>query len=136
MGKRVPAAFGLVAPLDGVLASGLSAAPTSAGAVTSSTAERTRSSEEARLRALYRQAVAEGGRHVVFTGGDRSRQDDHLKNAFEKKPRPLDRCKAPLRAPRAEPLLATGCPPRPGSRRTPRREAISPNITLHPRKHA
>lgn len=40
------------------------------------------------------------------------------------------------RAPKAEPLLDTGCPPRPGSRRTPRREAISPTITLHPRKHA
>ncbi|MFI1707718.1 hypothetical protein [Streptomyces griseoruber] len=36
---------------------------------------------------------------------------------------------------RAEPLLDTGCPPRPGSRRTPRRESTSPTITLHPRKH-
>ena len=52
MGKRVLAAFGAVAPTGGVLASGLSAAPTSADAVTSSTAERTGSSEEARLREL------------------------------------------------------------------------------------
>lgn len=52
MGKRVLAAFGVVAPMGGVLASGLSAAPTSADAATSSTAERTGSSEEARLRAL------------------------------------------------------------------------------------
>jgi len=108
MGKRVLAAFGVVAPVDRVLASGLSAAPTSADAATSSTAERTGSSESAQLRALYRQAVAEGGRLVVFTGGDRSGQD----------------------------VLDPGRPPRPGSRRTPRREAISPTITLHPRKHA
>ncbi|MFJ9909875.1 hypothetical protein ACIRVK_45095 [Streptomyces sp. NPDC101152] len=162
MGKRVLAAFGVVAPMDGVLASGLSAAPTSADAATSSTAERTGSSEEAQLRALYPQAVAEGGRLVVFTGGDRSGRGDYLKNAFERRSRAaLDRYKARLglyigdvhganspdptssastrstgRAPKAEPLLDTGCPPRPGSRRTPRREAISPTITLHPRKHA
>ncbi|MEU9247804.1 hypothetical protein [Streptomyces sp. NPDC048385] len=84
MGKRVLAAFGVVAPMGGVLASGLSAAPTSADAATSSTAERTGSSEEAQLRALYRQAVAEGGRLVVFTGGDRSGQDDYVKNASAK----------------------------------------------------
>ena len=79
MGKRVLAAFGVVAPMGGVLASGLSAAPTSTDAAISSTAERTGSSEEAQLRALYRQAVAEGGRLVVFSGGDRSGQDDYLK---------------------------------------------------------
>lgn len=62
MGKRVLAAFGVLAPRDGVLASGLSVAPTSADAATSSTAERTGSSEEAQPRAPYRQAVAEGGR--------------------------------------------------------------------------
>ncbi|MFI7409636.1 hypothetical protein ACIBU0_13325 [Streptomyces sp. NPDC049627] len=85
MGKRVLAAFGVVAPMDGVLASGLSAAPTSADAATSSsTAERTGSSKEAQLWAPYRQAVAEGGRLVVLTGGDRSGQDDYLKNAFAK----------------------------------------------------
>ncbi|GHE05976.1 hypothetical protein [Streptomyces alanosinicus] len=84
MGKRVLAAFGVVAPMGGVLASGLSAAPTSADAAISSTVERTGSSEEAQLQALYRQAVAEGGRLVVFTGGARSGQDDYLKNAFAK----------------------------------------------------
>ncbi|GGR75211.1 hypothetical protein GCM10010269_13020 [Streptomyces humidus] len=52
MGKRVLAAFGVVAPMEGVLVSGLSAAPASADAVTSSTAERTGSSEEARSRVL------------------------------------------------------------------------------------
>ena len=84
MGKRVLAAFGVVAPMGGVLASGLSAAPTSADAATFSTAERTGSSEQAQLRALHRQAVTEGGRLVVTTGGDRSGQDDYLKNAFAK----------------------------------------------------
>jgi hypothetical protein len=118
MGERVLAAFGVVAPMDGVLASGLSAAPTSADAATSFTAERTGSSEEAQLRALYRQAVAQGGPLVVFTGGVSSAST-----------------RSTSRAPEAEPLLDTGCPPRPGSRRTPRREAISPTITLHPRKH-
>jgi hypothetical protein len=62
MGKRVLAAFGVLAPRNGVLASGLSAAPTSADAATSFTAERTGSSEDAQPRAPYRQAVAEGGR--------------------------------------------------------------------------
>ena len=52
MGKSVLAAFGVVAPMGGALASGLSAAPTSADAAASSTAERTGSSEEARLREL------------------------------------------------------------------------------------
>ncbi len=47
MGKRVLAAFGVVAAMDGVLASVLSAASTSADAATSSTAERTGSNEEA-----------------------------------------------------------------------------------------
>ncbi|WP_030319634.1 hypothetical protein [Streptomyces sp. NRRL B-3229] len=131
MGKRVLAAFGVVAPIGGALASGLSTAPTSADAATSSPAERTGSSGEAQLRALYRQAVTEGGR-LVLTGGDRSGQDDSLKNALEQRPR----CPRTSRAPKAEPLLDPGCPPRPGSRRTPCREAISPTITLHPRKHA
>jgi hypothetical protein len=72
MGKRVLAAFGVASAMDSVLAPGLSAAPTSADAVTSSIAQRTASSEEAQLRASYRQAVAAGGRLVVFTGGDRS----------------------------------------------------------------
>ncbi|MEV5959828.1 hypothetical protein AB0M11_39860 [Streptomyces sp. NPDC051987] len=40
------------------------------------------------------------------------------------------------RAPKAEPPIDTGRPLRPGSRRPPRHEAISPTITLHPRKHA
>jgi hypothetical protein len=38
MGKRVLAAFGVAAAMDGVLAAGLSAAPTSADAATSSPA--------------------------------------------------------------------------------------------------
>ncbi|WP_333738902.1 hypothetical protein [Streptomyces sp. IBSBF 2806] len=118
MGKRVLAAFGVIAPTDGVLASGLSAAPTSADAATSSTAERTGSSEEAQLWALYRQAVAEGGRLVVLTGGDRSGQDDHLKNAFEKKPR----CPRPLQG-----------PPQPLHRRCSRPQLVGPHVlSLHP----
>lgn len=285
MGKRVLAAFGVVAPMGGVLASGLSAAPTSADAVTSSTAERTGSSEEARLRelsttwcaaacryctpvgwkAVHPQIKALTGtyrfdylkkplaQHPRFVRGTRDSADpvgtgDHVadfgsgdsasglptltlprkspwvawpqtgvppqersvparrqpylsrllskdmqehaigtwsartgvappagrKGIFDHAPMnppglgpfmsngaALDRCKARLslyigdvhganssdptssastrstnRAPKAEPLLDTGCPPRPGSRRTPRREAISPIITLHPRKHA
>ncbi|MEU0029532.1 hypothetical protein [Streptomyces sp. NPDC006335] len=84
MRKCVLAAFGTEAPTAGLLASGLSVAPTSADAATSSTAERTGSTEEAQLWARYRQAVAEGGRLGVYTGGDRSGQDDYLKNAFAK----------------------------------------------------
>ncbi|MEV6940806.1 hypothetical protein AB0N07_02070 [Streptomyces sp. NPDC051172] len=49
MGKRVLAAFNVVAPMDGVRASGLSAAPTSADAAASTTAERTASNEEAQF---------------------------------------------------------------------------------------
>ncbi|MER7928801.1 hypothetical protein ABTY96_37675 [Streptomyces sp. NPDC096057] len=107
MGKRVLAAFGVVAPMDGVLASGLSAAPTSKDGAPS-TAERTCSSEEARLRAPYRQAAAEGGRHVVFACGGRSGQDDYLKSAFEKKPR----CPRPLQGP-PQPLDRRCTPPQP-----------------------
>ncbi|MEU0947878.1 hypothetical protein ABZ379_35020 [Streptomyces canus] len=301
MGKRVLAAFGVVAPMDCVLASGLSAAPTAEDTATSSTAERTGSNEEAQLRAPYRQAA---GHHVVAhlqTLDDFPRwkkegslenctpvgwktvhpqikeltdtyRFDYLKKPLAQHPRfvrgtrdsadlvgtgdrvadygsgdsssglstltlprkspwmawpqtgvppqersvpgrrqavpetaavqgragarnrartdvappagrngifdhatmnplglgqfmsdraALDRYEARLRlstgdvhganssdptssaatrstsrAPKAEPLLGAGCPPRPGSRRTPRREAISPTITLHPRKHA
>ena len=275
MGKRVLAAFGVVASMGGVLASGLSAAPTSADAATSSTAERTGSSEEAPLRALsttwcsaacryctpvgwktvHPQIKALTGtyrfdylkkplaQHPRFVRGTRDSADpagtgDHVADfgsgdsasglptltlsrkspwvawpqtgvppqersrllskdvqehaigawsaragvappagrkgifdhatmnppglgQFMSDGAALDRCKARLslyigdvhgahssdptssastrstsRAPKAEPLLDTGCPPRPGSRRTPRREAISPTITLHPRKHA
>ncbi|MDW8807080.1 hypothetical protein P1P68_20390 [Streptomyces scabiei] len=285
MGKRVLAAFGVAAPMGGVLASGPSAAPTSADAATSSTAERTGSSEEAQLRALpttwcsaacryctpvswktvHPQIKALTGtyrfdylkkplaQHLRFVQGTRESADpvgtgDHvadfssgdsasglptltlprkspwgpgrrpaspLKNApcqpavkpylsrllskdvqehaigawsartgvappagrqgifghattnppvlgqFMSDGAALDRCRARLslyngdvhgadspdptssasirstsRAPKAEPLLDTGCPLRPGSRRSPRREAISPTITRHPRKHA
>jgi hypothetical protein len=121
MGKRVLAAFGVAAPLDGVLASGLSAAPASAAAATSSTAEPTGSSEETRLRAPYRQAVAEGGRPAVLTGGDRSGQEDCLKNAFEKK------------FPKTKADTAAGDF---GKNRDARGEANSPTTTPHPRKHA
>lgn len=99
MGKRVLAAFGVVAPMDGVLASGLSAALTSAESATSSTAGRTKV-------------------HIVV---DDSKNHD---------------ARVDHQGPKAQLLLDTGCPPRPGSRRTPRREAISPTITLHPRNHA
>ncbi|MEU9398037.1 hypothetical protein AB0D86_49745 [Streptomyces sp. NPDC048324] len=165
------AAFGVAPAMDGVVAACLSAAPASADSA-SSTAEWTGSSEKARLRTLRQQSVAEGGRHAVFTGGDKSGEDDYLKHAFAKKfPLGLgqfmsdraapDRYNARLslhigdvhgadssdptssastrstcRAPKAAPLLDTGCLPRPGSRRTARREAISPTTTLHPRKHA
>jgi hypothetical protein len=60
--------------------------------------------------------------------------DVHGANSFD--PTSSASTRSTSRAPKAEPLLDTGCPPRPGSRRTPRREAISPTITLHPRKHA
>jgi hypothetical protein len=52
MGKRVLAAFGVAAPMGGVLASALSTAPTPADTATPSTAKRTGPSEKARLRAL------------------------------------------------------------------------------------
>ncbi|MEW2114430.1 hypothetical protein AB0945_04420 [Streptomyces sp. NPDC005474] len=158
MGKRVLAAFGVVAPMDGVLASGLSAAPTSADAATSSTAERTGSSEEAQLRVLYRRRPAR--RKGIFDHAtvnplglgqfmsERAALDRYkararlsLYNGDVHSPNPSDptssaSTRSTNRAPKAEPLPDTGCPPRPGSRRTPRREAISPTITLHPRKHA
>ncbi|MGC0341203.1 hypothetical protein [Streptomyces sp. SLBN-8D4] len=284
MGKRVLAAFGVVAPMGGVLASGLSA-PASADAAASSTAERTGSSEEARLRALSttwcsaacryctpvgwktvhpqikaltgtcrfdypkeplaqhsrfvrgtrdsadpagtgghvadfgsgdsasglptltlprkspwaalpqtgvppqersvparRQAVPEpaalqgragarnrrlgartgvappAGRKGIFGHAtmnpsgvgrfmsDRAALDRHtarlglrtgdVHGADSSGPTSSASTRSTSRAPRAEPLLDTGCPPRLRSRRTPCREAISPTITLHPRKHA
>ncbi|MFE7861359.1 hypothetical protein [Streptomyces sp. NPDC057403] len=41
-------------------------------------------SEKAQLWMPYQQAVAEDGRHAVFTGGDKSGQDDYLKHACPK----------------------------------------------------
>ncbi|MFH9551140.1 hypothetical protein [Streptomyces sp. NPDC017435] len=201
MGKRVLAAFGVVAPMNVVLASGLSAAPTSAIAATSSTAERTgrglstltlrrkspwgawpqtgvpqERSVPGRRQAVPEPAALQGragarNRHLERPHGRRPARRkggfDHTAmnplglGQFMSDRGALDRYKARLslyvgevhgpnpadptssastrstsRAPKAEPLLDTGCPPRPGSRRTPRREAISPTVTLHPRKHA
>lgn len=42
-------------------------------------------SEEAQLQKLYQEAVAEGGRLVVYAGGDKPGQADYLKDAFVKK---------------------------------------------------
>ncbi|MEU7501751.1 extracellular solute-binding protein [Streptomyces griseofuscus] len=42
-------------------------------------------SEEAQLQKLYRDAVAEGGKLVVYAGGDKPGQADYLKTAFAKK---------------------------------------------------
>ncbi|MDX2682161.1 ABC transporter substrate-binding protein [Streptomyces soliscabiei] len=42
-------------------------------------------SEEAQLQKLYAKAVAEGGRLVVYAGGDKPGQADYLKEAFVKK---------------------------------------------------
>ncbi|KND30207.1 ABC transporter substrate-binding protein [Streptomyces acidiscabies] len=42
-------------------------------------------SEDAQLQKLYAQAVAEGGRLVVYAGGDKPGQADYLKDAFVKK---------------------------------------------------
>ncbi|QNP74276.1 extracellular solute-binding protein [Streptomyces roseirectus] len=44
-----------------------------------------RPGEDAQLQKLYRQAVAEGGRLVVYAGGDKPGQADYLKDAFVKK---------------------------------------------------
>ncbi|MFI9723518.1 ABC transporter substrate-binding protein [Streptomyces sp. NPDC052396] len=41
-------------------------------------------SEDAQLQKLYKEAVAEGGRLVVYAGGDKPGQADYLKNAFVK----------------------------------------------------
>lgn len=41
--------------------------------------------EEAQLQKLYKDAVAEGGRLVVYAGGDKPGQADYLKDAFVKK---------------------------------------------------
>ncbi|MFF4407433.1 ABC transporter substrate-binding protein [Streptomyces sp. NPDC001404] len=40
--------------------------------------------EDAQLQKLYKDAVAEGGRLVVYAGGDKPGQADYLKNAFVK----------------------------------------------------
>ncbi|MGC9537272.1 ABC transporter substrate-binding protein [Streptomyces sp. UG1] len=56
-----------------------------AAAVPSSHPTQTGSSEEAQLQALYQQAVTEGGRLVVYAGGDKPGQADYLKKAFEEK---------------------------------------------------
>ncbi|MFM9593043.1 hypothetical protein ACKI1J_13110 [Streptomyces scabiei] len=126
MGKRVPAALGAVAPLDGVLTSGLSAAPIPAEAATPSTAERT-ASEEARSWALYRQAGAEGA-HV-----DRHAAHPHT-------------CCCPGRAGARHRARADITPPagrsgvwpptstRSTSYTSPRGDF--PTLTFHPRKHA
>ncbi|MFF7073212.1 ABC transporter substrate-binding protein [Streptomyces pseudovenezuelae] len=42
-------------------------------------------SEDAQLQKLYKAAVAEGGRLVVYAGGDKPGQADYLKDAFVKK---------------------------------------------------
>ncbi|MER7479093.1 extracellular solute-binding protein [Streptomyces sp. NPDC126510] len=42
-------------------------------------------SEEAQLQKLYKEAVAQGGRLVVYAGGDKPGQADYLKDAFVKK---------------------------------------------------
>ncbi|WP_416971020.1 ABC transporter substrate-binding protein [Streptomyces sp. 4F14] len=42
-------------------------------------------SEDAQLQKLYKEAVAEGGRLVVYAGGDKPGQADYLKDAFVKK---------------------------------------------------
>ncbi|MCZ0985382.1 ABC transporter substrate-binding protein [Streptomyces diastatochromogenes] len=66
----------------GVLAaSGATVAAATPGA--KSPAQRT--SEEAQLQKLYKDAVAEGGRLVVYAGGDKPGQADYLKDAFVKK---------------------------------------------------
>jgi ABC-type Fe3+ transport system substrate-binding protein len=41
-------------------------------------------SEQSQLQKLYKEAVAEGGRLVVYAGGDKPGQADYLKNAFVK----------------------------------------------------
>ncbi|MCC3770100.1 ABC transporter substrate-binding protein [Streptomyces sp. UNOC14_S4] len=41
-------------------------------------------SEDEQLQKLYKEAVAEGGRLVVYAGGDKPGQADYLKNAFVK----------------------------------------------------
>ena len=62
MGKRVLAAFGVVAPMDGVLAVEEVAASAEWSAADRPAAERTSSSAKTQWQALYRQAVADGGR--------------------------------------------------------------------------
>ncbi len=44
-----------------------------------------RTSEEDQLQKLYKSAVADGGRLVVYAGGDKPGQADYLKSAFVKK---------------------------------------------------
>ncbi|MGW1072077.1 ABC transporter substrate-binding protein [Streptomyces sp. NPDC002537] len=65
----------------GVLVAG--GATTAAVAPTAHRAS-TGASEDEQLQKLYKDAVAEGGRLVVYAGGDKPGQADYLKNAFVK----------------------------------------------------
>lgn len=196
MGKRVLAAFGVAAAMDGVLAAGLSAASNSADAATSpppsgpaqarrptcgrctgrpwskaagssslpvvtglgrTTTSRTRSrrnrpsttSRAGRTKGHWRTASPHLAAIKLYLSrllSDRAALDRYkarlslyigdVHGANSSDPMSSASTRSTGRAPRADSLLDTGCPPRPGSRRTPRREAISPTITLHPRKHA
>ncbi|MGK5547974.1 ABC transporter substrate-binding protein [Streptomyces sp. URMC 127] len=67
-------ALGVVAASGaGVAAAAPSASPVSPG-----------TSEDQQLQKLYKDALAEGGRLVVYAGGDKPGQADYLKNAFLK----------------------------------------------------
>ncbi|MEU2776705.1 hypothetical protein ABZ646_28265 [Streptomyces sp. NPDC007162] len=134
MGKRVLAAFGAVAPLGGVLPSGLS-----------DHRARTDVAPPAGRKGIFDHATTNPLGLGQFMS-DRAALDPHkarlspcigdVHGANSSDPTSSASTRSTCRAPKAAPLLDTGCPPRPGSRRTPRREAISPTTTLHPRKHA
>ncbi len=71
-----------VATAVGVLAA---SGATVAAATPSARPASQNASEDEQLQKLYEEAVAEGGRLVVYAGGDKPGQADYLKNAFVKK---------------------------------------------------
>ncbi|MEU9452398.1 extracellular solute-binding protein [Streptomyces sp. NPDC048277] len=81
--KATRKAWTVAVALGVVAASGTTYAVASPAAATPHKARTT--SEEAQLQKLYKAAVAEGGRLVVYAGGDKPGQADYLKDAFVRK---------------------------------------------------
>ncbi|MCD9144987.1 ABC transporter substrate-binding protein [Streptomyces albireticuli] len=78
--KSTRKAWATVIALGVIAASGA----TVAAATPSARSVSAGASEEEQLQKLYKDAVAEGGRLVVYAGGDKPGQADYLKNAFVK----------------------------------------------------
>ncbi|EMF01510.1 ABC transporter substrate-binding protein [Streptomyces mobaraensis NBRC 13819 = DSM 40847] len=78
------ATLGVLAASGVTVAAAAPSASSSAASASSRTSKSATASEDAQLRKLYKEALAEGGRLVVYAGGDKPGQADYLKNAFLK----------------------------------------------------